>query len=222
LVVAQSSKSPSLAPLTNDDGNEACPKALLPVANRPMIDYPLAWLDQSGVHGEFHCRAVLVFAHSKTLDVLLVCPSAHLPAISHHINSDSTSSSFSSLRIDLQSLDDNKEVGLGTAAVLKHFANRIKHDFVLLPCDFIPPPSLSLGRILNKFRSDVGAEGAVATSCWFEHSSDKGSFEDSDGKAVAPPIVWDPQSETLLYVSSHDEVESGSDELELRMSLLSR
>ncbi len=42
-----------LTPLTSDHGDEPCPKALLPVANRPMIDFPLTWLEQSGITGMF-------------------------------------------------------------------------------------------------------------------------------------------------------------------------
>jgi hypothetical protein len=119
-------------------------------------------------------------------------------------------------------LDETVEIGLGTSAILNHFANRIKHDFILLSCDFIPPLSLPLGRILNKFRADVSAEGAIAAACWFEPAPDKGSFEESGGGPGAPPIVWDDEAGTLLYVSSHDEMDSNQEEVELRMSLLSR
>jgi dTDP-glucose pyrophosphorylase len=42
-----------LHPLTSDHGDEPCPKALLPVANKPMIDFPLTWLEQSGITGVF-------------------------------------------------------------------------------------------------------------------------------------------------------------------------
>ena len=42
-----------LHPLTSDHGDEPCPKALLPIANRPMIDFPLTWLEQSGITGMF-------------------------------------------------------------------------------------------------------------------------------------------------------------------------
>lgn len=42
-----------LIPLTSDHGDEPCPKALLPVANRPMIDFPLTWIEQSGITGMF-------------------------------------------------------------------------------------------------------------------------------------------------------------------------
>jgi hypothetical protein len=67
-----------LLPLTSDHGEEPCPKALLSVANKPMIDYTLSWVEQSGIKG----------ITTRTLDVghlvntFFVRPSrctAHLP-----------------------------------------------------------------------------------------------------------------------------------------------
>jgi hypothetical protein len=40
-----------LSPLTSDYGDEPCPKSLLPIANKPLLDYALVWLEQSGVKG---------------------------------------------------------------------------------------------------------------------------------------------------------------------------
>jgi hypothetical protein len=42
---------PRLQPLTSSHGDEPCPKALLPIGNKPMIDYVLAWLEPSGITG---------------------------------------------------------------------------------------------------------------------------------------------------------------------------
>jgi hypothetical protein len=54
-----------LHPLTNDHGDEPCPKALLPVANMPMIDFPLTWLEQSGITGVFFVLAFLFWHKSN-------------------------------------------------------------------------------------------------------------------------------------------------------------
>ncbi|CAK5265341.1 unnamed protein product [Mycena citricolor] len=51
-----------LTPLTSDHGDEACPKALLPLANIPIVDYTLSWLDQAGVKGRSP-RCVLSNTH---------------------------------------------------------------------------------------------------------------------------------------------------------------
>ncbi|KAK7057263.1 UDP-3-O-glucosamine N-acyltransferase [Favolaschia claudopus] len=192
-----------LSPLTSDHGDEPCLKALLPVANTPLIDYPLSWLEQSGIK-----------------DVLLICPAIHRPALSHHIHSHPNSL----LHIDIQSYEETPDSAVGTCTLLRHFAGRISRDFVLLPCDFIPPPSLSLISILNKFRTDTVSDGLIATTCWFTASkTDKTVIPDEWGH-IAPPvsIVWDKPSTTLLYVDTPDDLDRNSEEVELRMSMLSR
>lgn len=40
-----------LQPLTGDYGDEPSPKALLPVANKPLIEYTFSWIEQSGIKG---------------------------------------------------------------------------------------------------------------------------------------------------------------------------
>ncbi|TFL06206.1 UDP-3-O-glucosamine N-acyltransferase [Pterulicium gracile] len=192
-----------LHPLTSDLGDSACPKALLSIANKPMIDYTLDWIEQGGVQ-----------------DVLIICPSTHRAAISHYIDSEISSSS--SLRINIQTHDEDEETGVGTCAPFRAHAHRITEDFIVLPCDFVPPPSLPLSKLLNKFRTDTVTDGAIATSCWFEcKSSEKGSYpEEWDTPSSPVPIVWHKPSQSLLHVDSSDEINRNSDELELRMSLL--
>ncbi|KAG8213855.1 UDP-3-O-glucosamine N-acyltransferase [Butyriboletus roseoflavus] len=197
---------PRLLPLTGDVGDEPCPKALLPISNRPMVDYALSWVEQSGIK-----------------DVLLICPSSHRPSISHYIHSESPLSS-SSLQVDIQSFDETQELGVGTCSILRHFASRIQEDFVLLPCDFIPPPALPLSKLLNKFRSEATSDGAIATSCWFESpKSEKSTALDEWGShSQSYPIVWDDYTGTLLYIDTLDNTDKNAEELELRMNLLSR
>ncbi|ESK88318.1 translation initiation factor eif-2b subunit gamma-like [Moniliophthora roreri MCA 2997] len=194
-----------LIPLTSNHGAEPCPKALLPVGNKPIIDYVLSWVEQSGIK-----------------DVLLICPSGHKSPISHHIHSDITSAS-SSLRIDVQTYDESLEMPGGTCALLRHFTNRISEDFVVLPCDFIPPPTLPLTTIINKFRTESVSDGSIATTCWFAASQpDKNSIIEDWGSLPTPtPIVWDDATGTLLHIDSPDNMDQNSDEIELRMSLLS-
>ncbi|KAJ7287648.1 UDP-3-O-glucosamine N-acyltransferase [Mycena rebaudengoi] len=192
-----------LSPLTGDHGDEPCLKALLPLANTPILDYPLAWLEKSGVK-----------------DVLLICPAVHRAAISHHIHSHPSSS----LNIDIQSYEETSDSGVGTCTLLRHFSSRIPRDFVLLPCDFIPPPSLPLSALLNKFRTDTVSDGLIATTCWFSTlKAEKNAFPDEWGHlAPSCSIVWDKPSSTLLYVDTPDDVDRNSEEIELRMSILSR
>ncbi|EKM80890.1 hypothetical protein AGABI1DRAFT_37002 [Agaricus bisporus var. burnettii JB137-S8] len=193
-----------LLPLTGDHGDEPCPKALLPIANRPMIEYVLSWIEQSGIK-----------------DVLLVCPTVHRHAVYHHIHSDVSSSN---LNIDLQTYDETIDSGAGTCTLLRHFASRIREDFVLLSCDFIAPPSLPLTTLLNQFRVDSGSNGSIATTCWYATNRTEKSSPSEEWGPVSPPtpIIWDDKSGTLLHVDTADDIDKNPEELELRMSLLSK
>ncbi|KAF9820326.1 hypothetical protein IEO21_01540 [Rhodonia placenta] len=195
-----------LVPLTGNYGDEPSPKALLPIANKPMLEYPLVWIEQSGIK-----------------NVLLVCPTPHKSALSNYIQSDS-SSSFPSLRIDLQTYDETQDLNVGTCAILRHFAHKIQQDFVLLPCDFVSPHSFSLTQLLNKFRTETMYDGAIATACFYEgRKPEKGSSTDEWGLLPSPvPIVWDERSGTLLHIETPDDADRNGEEIELRMSLLSR
>lgn len=159
-------------------------------------------------------------------DVLLICPAAHRTAISHYIRSDSSSTSFSSLRIDLQTYDQSKDLSTGTCTLLRHFSNRITGDFILVPCDFVAPPSLPLTTILNKFRTDSTSDGAIATACWFEtqnlHLGKDAVPEEWGSSTLTTPIVWHEPTRTLLHIDTPDDQDRNSDEIELRMSLLSK
>jgi len=213
-----------LYPLTSDHGDEPCPKALLPVANTPMIDFPLTWLEQSGVTGVF---SVLTFCHNMyitQLEVLLICPTAHRSSISHHIHSDTSSSSYPSLHVDVQTFDESPDEPVGTCSVLRHFSSRIQRDFVILPCDFIPPEDLPLSLLLDKYRLESNLDGAIVTSCWLKaHGVDKGTVPEEWGQIGSTvPIIWDKKSGTLLHIDTPDDRDHNSDELEIRMSLLSR
>jgi translation initiation factor eIF-2B subunit gamma len=213
-----------LHPLIIDHGDQPCPKALLPVANMPMIDFPLTWLEQSGITGTLSVLKICPGMNITQLEVLLICPTAHRSSISHHIHSDTSSSSYPSLHVDVQTYDESPDEPVGTCAVLKHFSSRIQRDFVVLPCDFIPPEDLSLSSLLNKYRVESNLDGAIVTSCWLKaHGTDKGAVPEEWGRiGSSVSIIWDKKSGTLLHIDTPDDLDRNSDELEIRMSLLSR
>lgn len=145
--------------------------------------------------------------------------------ISHYIHSD-TSSSFSSLRIDLQTYDESHDLSTGTCTLLRHFSNRITGDFIIVPCDFVASPSLPLINLLDKFRVDSLSDGSIATACWFEATTPnlgKDAIpEEWSSSSLATPIVWDESSGTLLHIDTPDDEDRNSEEIELRMALLSK
>ena len=155
-------------------------------------------------------------------DVLLVCPTSHRRSIADHVGSDA-SASFPSLRIDLQTYGDPQDSSFGTGSILRTFAHRIDRDFVVLPCDFIPPPSLQLSTVLNEFRMESASDGSISTSMWYEAppQHDKHSGDEWGPRTPTTSIVWDEKSGSLLQVEVPDSPTRNEDEIELEMSLLS-
>ncbi|KZV63026.1 hypothetical protein PENSPDRAFT_657664 [Peniophora sp. CONT] len=170
-----------------------------------MIDYVLAWIEPSGI-----------------TEVLVVCPAAHRAQISHHIQSGASSSGFPSLSIAFSTYEPSDTNG--TCVALNAAKARITRDFVLLPCDFVPPADLTLHTILDAFRVDVAVDGAIATGCWFApNRPDKGTVPDEWGSMLSPStIVWDQASSSLLHIDTEEDMERNGEELELRMALVNK
>ncbi|KAJ9114244.1 hypothetical protein QFC22_005696 [Naganishia vaughanmartiniae] len=298
----------SLYPLTQ--GENATPKALLPIGDEVMIDRVLAWVEESGI-----------------VDVLLLCPQSQMVAITNHLRaawppasaSDGPSAKkpsntasatahvshhtapspardgrrrnagdSSRLRIEVHGLDEREtmetlnppkssddkadndgpavgsKVGngvtaanvddssdeededeayiavggaaetAGTARILRRWRDWIRSDFVVLPCDITPPPSLPLTKLLNRHRNQ---SGSLVTSLWYEKTEVE--LKDPDGKhgervlaAYVTHMWWysnsapesilvgyDKKSQELLMIQPLEELE---DDVELRMSLLHR
>jgi translation initiation factor eIF-2B subunit gamma len=187
-----------------------------------MIEYVLSWIEQSGIKGgpPSYILAVYLLLISSP-DVLLVCPTLHRSALYHHIHSDLSSSN---LNIDLQTFDETIDSGVGSCTLLRHFTSRIQEDFVLLSCDFIAPPSLPLTTLLNQFRVDSGSNGSIATTCWYAAPRMEKASPSEEWGPIAPPtpIIWDDTSGTLLHIDTADDIDKNSEDLELRMSLLSK
>ncbi|KAK2467757.1 hypothetical protein APHAL10511_000052 [Amanita phalloides] len=202
LAVILSGFGHELRPLTSNDGDEPFPKSLLPVANKPILEYALSWLEKSGIK-----------------DVLILCPESHHPILYHHINSEVSTS----LTIDLQGFQEPQDVGAGTCALLRHFSGHITKDFILLPCDFVPPASFPLQRMLDKFRVDVVSNNAVLTTCWFPGCRpEKSLFPEEWINPSTSSIMLDEETESLLYIDSANDIDSNDENFEIRISLLSK
>ncbi|KAG8912800.1 hypothetical protein FRC00_003765 [Tulasnella sp. 408] len=124
--------------------------------------------------------------------------------MSHFVYS---SAEFPALRITLQTIDDDDE-SMGTADVLREISSSIQADFIVLPCDFIPPPNLTLSSLLDAHRMD--ADGPILTSLLYE----RGEIT-KDGP---PPLLvgLEEKSRTLVHIP----VEESGDDVNLRMSML--
>ncbi|KAH7107904.1 nucleotide-diphospho-sugar transferase [Auriculariales sp. MPI-PUGE-AT-0066] len=188
-----------LRPLTSDHQDEPSAKALLSVANKPLISFPLAWLEEAGV-----------------TDVLLLCPESHRSGISHYLSSDASSSSFPKLSIAVRTFLDvfRNDPSKGTATVLAQFASDIEGDFIVLPCDLIPPPSLKLSTVLDRFRMDP--TGLLAAALFYRTAPPPTNPLVPGETLEAPPAVLLDASDTLLKI----EEDVDAEELDLRMEML--
>ncbi|KAJ6439489.1 translation initiation factor eIF-2B subunit gamma [Purpureocillium lavendulum] len=97
------------------------PKALLPVANRPMVWYPIDFCLRSGI-----------------TDITLVCPPSASEALTAAMNTNPYLTGLPLPRPDILApadLDQNT----GTAQILRlpEIRELIKSDFIVLPCDLI-------------------------------------------------------------------------------------
>ncbi|KAL2265170.1 hypothetical protein VTJ83DRAFT_6270 [Remersonia thermophila] len=102
----------------NPDEN---PKALLPIANRPMVWYPLDLCYRAGI-----------------TNITLVCPPSAAPAIDTALKTNPFLTSLPFPRPDLlapKDLDNNT----GTAEILRlpELQDVVKSDFLVLPCDLV-------------------------------------------------------------------------------------
>ncbi|KAB5591291.1 UDP-3-O-[3-hydroxymyristoyl] glucosamine N-acyltransferase [Ceratobasidium theobromae] len=129
-------------------------------------------------------------------DVLVVCPSLLKQEISHHLHR----SEYSNMQLELKSIDEDDISLTGTAEL----------DFIVLPCDFMPPPTLSLTTILNAFREDV--DEPIAAVLLYERQIPV------DGKDKGPKLTvgLDETSKTLLYIDGDND---DDDDLEIHMGL---
>ncbi|KAI0448999.1 nucleotide-diphospho-sugar transferase [Xylaria acuta] len=103
---------------TNPDEN---PKALLPIANRPMVWYPIDFCYRTGI-----------------TNITLICPPSATEAMTTALNTNPFLTSLPHPRPDLvapQGLDYNT----GTAEILRlpEMRDIIKCDLLVLPCDLV-------------------------------------------------------------------------------------
>lgn len=109
-VILAAGKGSRLYPLT-----EACPKALLPVGNVPLVWYPVYWLEKNGYN-----KATVVVSESS----------------SQQINEALTElciSNSSKISLSFKDIPDSED--WGTADTLKHL--KIKGDLLIITCDLV-------------------------------------------------------------------------------------
>ncbi|KAK9248136.1 nucleotide-diphospho-sugar transferase [Lipomyces tetrasporus] len=131
-----------LAPLVSP----SLPKALLPIANKPMLYYALEWCQRAGLSS-----------------VIVVCSSGAEQPISQYIalgyNSMQTSKS---MKVEVVAHDGE------TGFIIKALKDKIKLDFILLPCDFIT--DLAPQTVVDIHRNQPLK--TIGTGIWYTNSLD--------------------------------------------------
>ncbi|TIC15383.1 hypothetical protein E3Q14_00363 [Wallemia mellicola] len=194
---------------------EATPKPLLPVGNEPVISYALKWCEDSAVNGPYSVFFTLK-TNSYPSDILVLSPSSFSNYLSPFLRSfnsenlpNSTKSKQEDLHIRYETVDDDDCASWETADWLRHFKDEIKTDFVVLPCDILPPKSLPLSKVLESYRRSKS--NTLITSLHYENSIDYGSRE-GPSRCIT---IYDQESQTLIMPAN-----DANDTLDLRSRLL--
>ncbi|KOS22403.1 Translation initiation factor eIF-2B subunit gamma [Escovopsis weberi] len=167
---------------SNPDEN---PKALLPIANRPMVWYPIDYCLRTGI-----------------TSITLICPSSASQALTAAFNTSPYLTSLPSPRPDILAcagLDQN----MGTAEILRldEVRGLVTGDFIVLPCDLVCEPtgeqllqawmvkSANLAHTLRASRLTNGAESRHngGLGVWYDtKTSAPVKGEETDFIATAP------------------------------------
>ncbi|KAM7199590.1 hypothetical protein V8F33_004401 [Rhypophila sp. PSN 637] len=178
----------------NPDEN---PKALLPIANRPMVWYPLDFCYRAGI-----------------TDITLVCPPSAREAINSALNTNPFLTSLPYPSADLVSpkdLDNNT----GTAEILRlpELQSLVKSDFVVLPCDLVcelsPDKLLQAWMVKSAYLPDLLGDERSASSglrsgglgVWYQTKTAtpvKGEETDFTATVPLPPSSVLPPKGSIL------------------------
>lgn len=175
VVLAMSEDDDYMAPLTD---TENIPKALLPIANRPMLWYVLQWLEQGGV-----------------LDIKIVTTREWEMEISNYIE---VYKGLASISVNASS----NSVG-GSADVLRQVTvPQAKGDVIVVPCDLIVDVPATQFLDLYRIRRP-----AIAT-LFYEPMRSEGGGGSSKVKTRLPCVGIDQPSSRLVLLQDFEKGDS--------------
>ncbi|CAG8514590.1 18630_t:CDS:10 [Acaulospora morrowiae] len=159
----------SLYPLTEDNN---VPKALLPVANKPMLYYVLEWLERAGI-----------------FDVIIVSESGGEHKIGHYLKNVYEGK----LRPHLEVIKED----VGTADALRFIKEKIKCDFIVMSCDLIL--DLALHQFLDFHRLH---DPTLTALYFEPHKSEGGGASGDKDESPKQIVGVDVTQSRLIYVAS--------------------
>ncbi|KAK9480864.1 nucleotide-diphospho-sugar transferase [Lipomyces japonicus] len=126
--------------------SQSLPKALLPIANKPMLYYALEWCQRGGI-----------------TSAIVACSPGAEQQINQYINAGyNATQSNKSMKIEVIAQEGD------TGGIIRGLRDKIKLDFILLPCDFITDltPLLVIDAHRNQPVRTVG------TGIWYKNTVD--------------------------------------------------
>lgn len=157
-----------------EDGASGLPKALLPIGNRPMIEYVLDWCDQADFREiNVVASSAEIDSISKALQNFMSLRSQQFELLSKALNASMHAHHLQKPRpINFVS---SKAASTGEC-LQKEILERITGDFVLLPCDFVTdiPPQILIDQYRNRDSDNI------ALSFYY-----KNSMENADKKQIS-------------------------------------
>lgn len=153
-------------------------KALLPIGNKPMIEYVLEWCDRAPF------KAVTVVSDSDS-----------------HVEINAVVEAYKTKRLkDINShIDIIKFDGDSTGEILAEFIDKVHGNFILLPCDFVTdlPPQVLVEEFRNRNDEDIAMS---------VHYNNK--FESIDKKNLTNYYTVYSDDEHLLDIYNKETVEA--------------
>lgn len=138
------------------DEGESC-KALLPICTRPMLSYPLRWLERACIQ-----------------TILIACHQESLAAITAYVKAWEKAST-GTCKITVEAVSSIDET-VGTADVVHDLADKIQTDFIVLGCDFVSSRPAAAFLDLHRRRD------ATVTALLYEADGD--IYKDSEHELI--------------------------------------
>ncbi|CCF55837.1 hypothetical protein KAFR_0A04020 [Kazachstania africana CBS 2517] len=211
-----SKKSDGSAFISGD--NPRLPKALLPVANRPMIEYVIDWCDQANFY------EINIVAHINEINLIknglsqfLSLRNEQFNLISKSVSTGNNSNELNLLPKQINFIPTN--FTSTTEIVAIDLLDKIKYDFVLLPSDFITdiPPQLFINQFANR------DDDNLAMTVYYKHSMEFTVDKKQNDKNQFFTVYSDPKNGSknpvLLDIYSKQDV-SKTKYLQIRSHLL--
>jgi translation initiation factor eIF-2B subunit gamma len=181
VVILAGGQGQRMYPLTHGS-----PKALLPVANRPILAYQVALLEKAGFS-----------------EAIIVTTEEHSKSVTQFVSEISQGDTYK-IQLDLQVV----ETGLGTADALRELRDKIQTDFMVMAGDLVTEASLhdiaDIHRVRGSGVTMLLKEEAI------EDAADKTKKKKKRDKDLVDYVGLAEGTNRVLLISSAADIEQGS------------